>query len=97
MSDKKSHLLKMPEGFDLSSCEGCHDYELAKKHNYYEIPCDIVFSHIQLFDQCPCKTCLVKVMCHEACEKWKDLVYKQLKRRKDGNKDKVTNISCKRQ
>ena len=50
---------------DKEECYGCITYQ------YYLLSCK------QIYKLCPCKECLLKVVCKEPCEKHKTLVKKK--------------------
>lgn len=49
-------------------CEGCFMYKHnCEVHSVYEIEAD-----------CPCNECLIKTMCTDSCDTWKEYVRKHL-------------------
>jgi len=70
----------------MSDCEGCFMFRregriMFKKNK----SCDVITAGKE--KNCPCRSCLVKVMCENSCKEYIDYidqVYKQL------NKNKVT-------
>lgn len=57
-----------------NECKGCN----------LEGDCvDGVKPHFSETKQCPCINCIVKVICHDACEEWKNYL-ELFDRRKDG-------------
>jgi hypothetical protein len=48
----------------LDSCKGCYMYEHAVECKYVDK---------FLAELCPCKECLVKIMCEESCEKFVEI------------------------
>ena len=61
-----------------NECKGC----------YLEGDCvDGVKPHLSETESCPCLNCIVKIMCRDGCEKWKnylDLTNNFLNRGKNG-------------
>jgi len=49
-------------------CKGCLVYEASRRGKF--ISCDALDRGIQQY--CPCVNCVVKVMCHEGCEDYRN-------------------------
>ena len=64
MSDPNEyHIPRKVQKF-LDSCRGCYMYEHAVECKYVDK---------FLAELCPCKECLVKIMCEESCEKFVEI------------------------
>lgn len=74
-SSKSSELNELKMG-----CEGCNLYAHLK--DQWKTECQIIIWHEKLksFNDCPCTTCLVKVMCDQSCpifdKYWRFINYK---------------------
>ena len=57
---------------DMSNenCEGCLIYETAP--NKDKIKYMVAFCGLSKQGTCPCFNCIVKVMCHDACNRFKE-------------------------
>lgn len=49
---------------NTSGCKGCY---LSDESNMI---CTVLISHRQYIKECPCRICIVKIMCSDGCEKF---------------------------
>ena len=62
-------------------CEGC---SVLKPNGDCNLVNEVIESNEGIVKDCPCKECLVKIMCDTACPEYKDFWERVLNRRREG-------------
>ena len=63
---------------NIDECKGCKSC-IDPFSTQLQI-CFYNMQHIHFIDNCPCRKCLIKVMCNTLCKEFKEQRYEQIRR-----------------